>query len=109
LKSGLQTPEKWFDTTAYSVAAPYTVGTGNRVEPDLRGPAFGQWDMGLTRRQQFGEGISLALRFEAFNVFNNRSLGNQGNLDEKVTDGTFGQITSSGQARNLQIGARLAF
>ncbi len=109
LKNGLQSPEKWFDTTAYAVAAPFTVGTGNRVEPDLRGPAFGQWDMGLTRRQQFGEGISLALRFEAFNVFNNRSLGNQGNLDEKVTDGTFGAITSSGQARNLQIGARFAF
>ncbi|HEY4045898.1 MAG TPA: hypothetical protein VGM27_03435, partial [Acidobacteriaceae bacterium] len=70
---------------------------------------YGQWDMGLTRRQQFGERVNLALRFEAFNVFNNRSLGNQGNLDGKVTDGTFGQIVSSGQARNLQIGARFEF
>jgi Carboxypeptidase regulatory-like domain/TonB dependent receptor len=109
LKNGQQSPAEWFDTTAYGIAAPYTIGTGNRVEPDLRGPAYGDWDMGLIRRQQFGERVNLALRFEAFNVFNNRSLGNQGNLDGKVTDGTFGQIVSSGQARNLQIGARLEF
>ena len=106
LKNGLQNPGEWFDTTAYGIAAPYTTGTGNRVEPDLRGPSYGNWDMGLTRKQQFGEGINLALRFEAFNTFNSRNLGN---LDGGVTDGTFGQITSSGQARNLQIGARLSF
>jgi hypothetical protein len=106
LKGGAQNPEHWFDTTAYAVPAPYTIGTGNRVEPNLRGPAFGNWDMGLTRKQQFGEGVSLQLRFEAFNAFNNRSLGAP---DGSVTSGTFGQVTSSGQARNLQLGARLAF
>ena len=106
LKNGQQNPGEWFDTTAYGIAAAYTTGTGNRVEPDLRGSSYGNWDMALTRKQQFGEGINLALRFEAFNTFNNRNLAN---LDGGVTDGTFGQITSSGQARNLQIGARLSF
>lgn len=106
LKNGAQNPEKWFDTTAYAVAAPYTTGTGNRNEPDLRGPAYGNWDMSLDRKQHFSHGVDFELRFEAFNVFNNRNLGQP---DGDVTDGTFGQITSSGQARNLQIGARLAF
>ena len=106
LNGGLQNPEEWFDTTAYGVAAPYTTGTGNRVEPNLRGPAYGNWDMGLDRTQQFPKGIGFQLRFEAFNIFNNRSLGPP---DGGVTDGTFGQITSSGQARNLQMGARLSF
>jgi hypothetical protein len=106
LNGGARNTEHWFDTTAYAVPAPYTVGTGNRVEPNLRGPALGNWDMGLTRKQQFGEGVSLQLRFEAFNAFNNRSLGPP---DGSVTSGTFGQIISSGQARNLQLGARLSF
>jgi len=106
LKGGAQNPQHWFDTTAYAIAAPYTTGRGNRVEPDLRGPAYGNWDMGLTRKQQFGDNVSLALRFEAFNLFNNRNLGVP---DGGVTSGTFGQVTSSGQPRNLQIGARLAF
>jgi hypothetical protein len=37
---------------------------------------------------------------------NNRNLSPP---NGSVTGGTFGQITASGQARNLQIGARLVF
>ena len=86
--------------------APFTVGTGNRIEPDLRGPAYGQWDMGLARRQSFERGVSLELRFDAVNVFNNRQLSppNGG-----VTGGTFAQITASGQARSGQVKARLTW
>jgi Carboxypeptidase regulatory-like domain/TonB dependent receptor len=105
LKHG-QNPDNWFDATAYGVPAPFTVGTGNRIEPDLRGPAYGQWDMGLARRQSFERGVSLELRFDAVNVFNNRQLSppNGG-----VTGGTFAQITASGQARSGQVKARLTW
>jgi Carboxypeptidase regulatory-like domain len=106
LHHGQQNPLRWFDTTAYGVPAPFTVGTGSRVEPNLRGPLYGNWDMGLFRRQQFGEGINLELRLEAVNALNNRNLSPP---NGSVTGGTFGQITASGQARNLQIGARLVF
>jgi hypothetical protein len=106
LHHGQQNPLRWFDETAYGVPAPFTVGTGNRVEPNLRGPLYGNWDMGLFRRQQFGEGVNLELRLEAVNALNNRNLSPP---NGSVTGGTFGQITASGQARNLQIGARLVF
>lgn len=96
----------WFDTTAYGVPAPFTVGTGNRVEPDLRGPLYGNWDLDLIRRQKFRDGINFELRLEAVNALNNRNLSPP---DGSVTGGTFGQITASGQARNVQIDARLAF
>jgi hypothetical protein len=106
LSAGKQNPSRWFDTTAYGVPAPFTVGTGNRVEPDLRGPLYGNWDLGLIRRQKFREGINFELRLEAVNALNNRNLSPP---NGSVTGGTFGQITASGQARNVQIGARLAF
>jgi hypothetical protein len=106
LKNGAQKPDKWFNTAAYAIPAPFTTGNGNRNEPRLRGPAYGNWDLSLDRKQQFGERASFELRFEAFNAFNNRNLGTP---DGSITDGTFGQITSNGQPRNLQIGARLAF
>lgn len=48
----------------------------------------------------------LELRCEAFNTFNSRNLGQP---DGHITDGTFGRIISSGQARNLQIDVRLSF
>jgi hypothetical protein len=105
LKSG-QSSSHWFDTTAYGTPALFTVGTGNRIEPDLRGPMYGNWDLGLIRRQQFAEGINLELRLEGVNAFNNRNLGVP---NGSVTSGTYGAITSSGQARNLQAGARLSF
>jgi hypothetical protein len=106
LHGGQQNPERWFDTTAYGVPAPFTIGTGNRVEPDLRGPAYGNWDLGLSRRQPIGKEVSLQLRLDAVNAFNNRNLNPP---NGSVTGGTFGQITGSGQARNVQLGARLVF
>jgi hypothetical protein len=102
LKSG-QNPDNWFDTTAYAIPAAYTTGNGNRNEPNLRGPMYGNWDMSLNRKQKFGEKAVFELRFEAFNVFNNRNLGTP---DGSITSGTFGKITSSNQPRNLQIGGR---
>jgi hypothetical protein len=105
LKSG-QTSQHWFDTTAYGTPALFTVGTGNRIEPDLRGPVYGNWDVGLGRIQQFGEGIKLELRLDGVNAFNNRNLNVPSG---SVTGGTYGAITSSGQARNLQAVARLTF
>ncbi|HMG01711.1 MAG TPA: hypothetical protein VK596_01175, partial [Edaphobacter sp.] len=105
LKSG-QNPDNWFDTTAYAIPAAYTTGNGNRNEPNLRGPMYGNWDMSLNRKQKFGEKAVFELRFEAFNAFNNRNLGAP---DGSITSGTFGKITSSNQPRNLQIGGRFSF
>lgn len=105
LKSG-QNPDNWFDTTAYAIPAAYTTGNGNRNEPNLRGPMYGNWDMSLNRKQKLGEKAVFELRFEAFNAFNNRNLGTP---DGSITSGTFGKITSSNQPRNLQIGGRFSF
>jgi hypothetical protein len=106
LPAGQQNPLHWFDTTAYGLPAPFTTGNGSRVESNLRGPLYGNWDLGLIRRQNIRGGINLELRLDAVNALNNRSLSppNGG-----VGGGTFGQITGSGQPRNIQIGARLAF
>ena len=106
LKGGGQKSSRWFDTTAYGIPANFTIGNGDRTEPKLRGPALGHWDIGVTRKQPITEKVDLALRFEFFNAFNNRELGSP---DGNVTSQTFGQILSSGNPRNIQIGARLAF
>lgn len=109
LKSG-QTPFNWFDTTAYQAAAPFTTGNGNRVEPDLRGPTLGNWDIGIQRKQKLSETVDLALKGEFFNAFNNRALGGrEGVPNGNVTSGVFGQVTNSGSPRNVQIGVRLSF
>lgn len=101
-----QNPEEWFDTDAYTNAAEYTIGNGSRIEPDLRSPAIGNWDLSLSRKQRIYEDLNLTVRADAFNAFNNRSLGPPAG---SVNSGTFGQITSSGQPRVLQVSAIFAF
>jgi hypothetical protein len=106
LPKGQQNPQQWFDTTAFGQAPSFSVGNDNRVEPDLRGPAYGQWNLGVARRQAFKDDVNLELRFDVVNVWNNRALGLPNGA---LTSGTFGQITSSGQARSGKVVVRLTF
>jgi hypothetical protein len=53
-----------------------------------------------------GEGVKFFLRGEAVNVLNRT---NYNSIDNNVTDGTFGQVTSANQKRYFQIGGRLEF
>ena len=52
------------------------------------------------------EGMRLELRFESFNTFNHTQFSG---LDTSFTDGNFGQVTSSQDARRLQLGGKFYF
>jgi hypothetical protein len=63
---------------------------------------------------QIKEGTVLEFRAEAFNVLNHVNLNNPGtsfspNRRGVNTNAAFGVITSSMQARTIQLGLRLAF
>ena len=51
-------------------------------------------------------GPSLQLRFESFNTFNHTQFSG---MDAASHDANFGQLTSSYDARRLQLGAKLTF
>jgi hypothetical protein len=50
--------------------------------------------------------INMQFRAEAFNTFNHTNFVGVSN---NITSSTFGQITSAGSARVLQVGAKLNF
>ena len=106
LSKSERTIDRWFDTTAYSRPNPARLGTCGRNT--LRGPGLTNFDFSLARTfNYFGEGRSLEVRWEMFNMFNTPQFG----LPERnVNSSAVGRITTlAGDARVMQFAAKFNF
>ena len=112
LKSGVlssgQTLDKWFDTTAFARAKPFTVPTDSLTQPNLRGPGRKSLDMSIFKNTQFMERYTLQFRAEVFNLTNSPFFEAR-NQTTDVTNQDFGRILSGSAPRNVQFGIRLLF
>ena len=97
---------RWFDTSAFTGPALFTLGNLGRVLPDVRAPGLLQLDAGLQKFFRIRERAQLQFRAEAFNATNRNNLGPP---DTGFLSTGFGSINSSGQARLMQLGAKLTF
>jgi len=64
-------------------------------------------DFSVVKSVPLGEGRSIQLRFEAFNVFNFQILGTPGTTIGQATAGVVSSVAST--PRQLQIGAKISF
>lgn len=95
---------EFFNTSVFGVNA---IGTfGNAGKNILEGPRFFDTDLGLIKNTKITELTTLQFRAEFFNLFNNVNFGLP---DNRVSDGTFGQITSASSPRILQFALKLSF
>jgi hypothetical protein len=105
-----RTAAEWFNIAAFSQNPANLMNgiavNGNSGRNMLRGPAFKDVDLAISRDFVFKEHLSLQLRADAYNVFNMVSLNPPG---ATVGTSTFGVITSATAMRQLQLGARLTF
>ncbi len=112
LKSGAlasgQSLDKWFDTSAFKAAAPFTVPTDSLSQPDLRGPGRKNFDMSLFKNTRFRERFTAQFRAEFFNLFNHPFFEAR-NQTTDVTNPDFGRVLQGSQPRNIQFGLRLIF
>jgi outer membrane receptor protein involved in Fe transport len=113
LSGNERTIDRWFDPTAYATPA-VTVGTtstprlGNCGRNTLRGPSLTNFDMALARVfKVFGEGRSLEIRWEMFNMFNTPQFA----LPERnINSSAVGRITAlAGDPRLMQFAAKFSF
>jgi hypothetical protein len=84
--------------------APGTFGNGPR--DTFSGPGTIQWDMSLSRRFQYRERWKMELRGEFFNIMNH---ANWNGPSSAVNSSTFGQITSFGSPRLIQLAMKFYF
>jgi hypothetical protein len=105
LPSGQRTPERWFNTSAFSRFVPPSFGNAprNLVEAD----GIVNFDMGLSKDFRFSEHRRLEFRWEIFNVFNHA------NFAAPVNDfnaASFGRVLrTSTPERQMQFGLKFLF
>lgn len=102
---GPQTPDAWFDTTAFATPAPFTFG--NEGIGSVTGPGISTVDLSFVKNTAITERVNLQFRAEAFNAFNHTILG-----DPDMTFGSpsFGTINSTHlDNREMQFALRLVF
>jgi hypothetical protein len=99
-----RTVQSWFNPAAFAVQP---VGTfGNLGRSAVYGPGTIQWDMSLSRRFELKERFKLDFRSDFFNIMNH---GNWNNPVVTINSGTFGQITTFGPPRIIQMAVKLYF
>ena len=103
LPSSERTTARFFNTAAFVQAPQFTLGSSSRNP--VRGPHYRNADIALIRRVHFTERMNLELRGEAFNVTNTPPLG----APNAVLGPGFGSITSAGDPRVIQLGAKFNF
>lgn len=79
---------------------------GNSARNPAIGPGLFARNLSLVKRFSLAERISVDLRFEAFNAFNNVNFANP---NTSFGTAAFGQITSAGDPRVTQAAVRFRF
>jgi hypothetical protein len=98
---------RYFDTSVFSPAAPFTFGNTGRTLPDVRGPGVRNVDFSLFKNFRIKERVTAQLRGEAFNATNTVQFGLP---NTTLNSNQFGRITSQANSpRQLQVGLKLAF
>jgi hypothetical protein len=105
LSRGERTPERFFNTDAFSAPAPYHFGNAGRNI--LPGPGNNIFDFALRRRFQVREGHTVEFRVESFNIFNHPNWGIPGPYPDFGP--FFGKIFSVGEPRRMQMALRYEF
>jgi outer membrane receptor protein involved in Fe transport len=98
------TPDRWFNTSAFSL--PAFGSFGNAPRNLLEGPGYQNVNLALLKGISLSEQATLQVRIEAYNLFNRVNF----NLpDGFLGSPTFGRVTSADSPRRCQFGLRLIF
>ncbi len=102
----------------FAFGRPAEGNLGNTGEGIFRGPGINQWDISLIKTTTFYERVKVQFRFETFNTLNHTqwagvntglSVPNPNTAVTAATRGTFGQVNSTREPRNIQFGIKLLF
>ena len=103
-----RTPEKWFNTAAFSAPAPYTIGNSPRRMTELRADTQKNLDVSLAKNFKYRERFKIQFRAEAFNLTNTPQFAWP---DTAFGSSTFGVVSGTMNIgpRNIQGGLRIDF
>ena len=103
-RSRAELVREYFNTQAF--AFPGTGKLGNAARTHMLGPGSATFDFSLLKDIPFGEGRYVQIRGEFFNLFNRPNFRNPA---ARRGRGNFGHISSTFDARIIQLGLRIVF
>ena len=103
-----KSPKGYFNLSSFSTPQPYAP-FGNSPRNGVRGYGFWELDTGLTKDFALTEKYHLQFRAEAFNLTNETNFGEPNSVYNGANSTTFGVITSSLPARELQFAGKIIF
>ncbi len=103
-----RTPEKWFNTAAFSAPAPYTIGNSPRRLDQLRAAHQKNADLSVAKNFAYRERLRVQFRAEAFNLTNTPQFSWP---DTQFGSPTFGVVSGTMNVgpRNVQFGLKVDF
>lgn len=98
----------YLNISAWSQPAPFTLGTGSRTEPSLRGFPLMNEDFSLIKRTYINETANVEFRAEFFNLFNRVIFGNPAtNTNDPINFGR--SFSQANTPRIIQFGLKVNF
>jgi len=104
LANGNRSAAAWLNKAAFASAPDTRRGTSG--VGIVEGPGSQVWDFSIRRRIALNERFKLRLQADIFNAFNRTNFRD---MDVNLANASFGQLTASSPARNIQFGLKLTF
>jgi Carboxypeptidase regulatory-like domain/TonB dependent receptor-like, beta-barrel len=89
---------QWFNTSAFAVAQPWSLGNAPRYFSDLRAPSYKTWDLSIQKYFPIEERFRFQFRLDMFNVLNHTNFYSPNTF---MGPG-FGTITQAWTPRQMQ-------
>jgi hypothetical protein len=94
---------QWFSTGSFVDAIGHF---GNSANGNVLGPGVELWDLSAIKNVKFGDRASFQFRAEFFNAFNHTNFAG---INVNTDSGSYGQVTSAHDPRQIQLGGKLYF
>jgi hypothetical protein len=94
---------QWFTTASFADAIGHF---GNSRNGNLLGPGLELWDLSAIKNNKISERFSFQFRAEFFNAFNHTNFDA---VTVNIDSGSAGQVTSTHDPRQIQLGGKLYF
>jgi outer membrane receptor protein involved in Fe transport len=103
-RSAEPTIARWFDTTVFGPAAPFTFGNVRRTTPAVRADGIKNVDLTISRQIMLGTRRHLQVRADVFNLFDRAQFAAP---TTTVTSTAFGTVTAQANSpREVQLGVK---
>jgi hypothetical protein len=94
---------QWFSTGSFADAIGHC---GNSRSGNVLGPGLELWDLSAIKNIKFGERASFQFRAEFFNAFNHTNFDA---INVNTDSNLYGQVTSTHDPRQIQLGGKIYF